>query len=151
MRKSTNTFKWGCTRITTILLCVWVMVTGTSCATLEYEGDVSAPSNKVDVLFALEDIEGPYTVVGKLTARGQANKVSVENIQRNMIRAAMDRGADALVYVSSETSEVPNRNRYEEFRDPEERPDFAPEPTDTVRIVKALLVRYGEDPLKSAP
>jgi hypothetical protein len=127
------------------------VVSGTSCTTLEYEGDVSAPSNKVDVLFALEDIEGPYTIVGKLTARGQANKVSVENIQRKMIRAAMDRGADALVYVSSETSEVPNRNRYEEFRDSEERPDFAPEPTDTVRIVKALLVRYGEDPLPSAP
>lgn len=122
---------------------------GLSCTALEYKGDVYAPSHKVDVLFALEDIEGPYTVIGTLTARAQANKVGVENIQRKMIRAAMDRGADALVYVTSETSEVPNRNRYEEFRDPEERPGFGPEPTDKVRIIKALLVRYGENPLSA--
>ncbi|GMV93077.1 MAG: hypothetical protein AMXMBFR82_28550 [Candidatus Hydrogenedentota bacterium] len=131
------------------LLFAGLLCGGLSCTTLEYKGDVFAPSDKVDVLFALEDIEGPYTVIGNLTARAQANKVGVEKIQRKMIRAAMDRGADALVYVTSETSEVPNRNRYEEFRDPEERPRFGPEPTDKVRIIKALLVRYGEDLLGS--
>ncbi len=133
------------------LACVVLAVYGSSCTTLEYDGDVFAPSDKVDVLFALEDIEQPYTVIGKLTARAQANKVGVERMQKKMIRAAMDRGADALVYVSSNKSEVPNTDRYQEFRDPDDRPEFGPAPTDTVRIVKALLVRYGKETKKTMP
>lgn len=122
-----------------------------SCTTLDYRGDVRAPSDKVDVLFALEDIEQPYTVMGRLTTRAQAGKTGVESMQRKMIRAALDRGADAIVYVSSEKVDVPNRDLGQEFRDPEDRPDFGPAPTDTVRTIEALLVCYGEDPVKMAP
>lgn len=122
-----------------------------SCTTLEYRGDVRAPSNKVDVLFALDDIEPPYTVMGTLTARAQENKTGVERMQRKMIRAALDRGADAIVYLSTKKTDVPNRDLGQEFRDPEDRPDIGPAPTDAVRTIEALLIHYGEDPLKAAP
>ena len=134
-----------------VVACLVGVFAVSACTTLEYHGDNHAPSDKVDVLFALEDIEQPYTVMGRLTARAQANKTGVERMQRKLIRAAMDRGADAIVYVSSEKAEVPNRDRSQEFRDPEQRPDFGPAPTDTVRIIEALLVQYGEDPTKTAP
>lgn len=123
-----------------------LMLLAASCTTIRYSGSVVAPSDKVDIFFALEDIERPYTVMGEMSAHAQANKVSVERMQRKLIEAAMDRGADALVYVSSEKSEVPNTDYYQQFRDPDERMEFGPPPTDTVRIVKALLVKYGELP-----
>lgn len=135
----------------TPIACVLLAICGSSCTTLEYDGDVLAPSDKVDIFFALEDITQPYTVIGKLTARAQANKVGVERMQKKMIRAAMDRGADALVYVSSEKSDVPNTDRYQEFRNPDNRPEFGPAPTDTVRTIKALLVRYGKETKKTTP
>jgi hypothetical protein len=121
-------------------------LTAMSCTTVDYKGDVLAPSDKVDVFFALEDIEQPHRVFGELKAHAQANKVGVERMQRKIVRAALDRGADALVYLTSETSEVQNHDLYQEFRDSEERPEFGPPESDTVRIVKALLVKYGEPP-----
>lgn len=129
----------------------FVALAAASCTTLEYRGDVLAPSDKVDIFFALEDIETPHYVIGELKAHAQANKVNVERMQRKMVRAAMDRGADALVYVSSETSEVQNRDLYQEFRDSERRPEFAPDESDTVRIIKALLVKHGEAPAPASP
>ena len=117
-----------------------------SCTTVEYEGTTVAPSDKVDIFFALEDIGKPYTVMGPMKAHAQANKVSIERMQKKMVKEAMGRGADALVYLSDETSDVRNRDYYQDFRSADERPEFGPPPTDTVRIIKALLVKYGEAP-----
>lgn len=128
-----------------------VALAAASCTTIEYGGDVLAPSDKVDVFFALEDIDQPHRVMGELKAHAQAKTVGAERMQRKMVRAALDRGADALVYLTSETSEVQNRDLYQEFRDSEERPEFAPPESDTVRIIKALLVKYGEPPAPAGP
>lgn len=114
-----------------------------SCTTLTYEGETFEPSDTVDVYFAMADVAQPYVVIGEVAAYAQAGAVSVERMQRVIVKAALERGADGLVYDSTELTTVPNRDYAQEFRDPEERPAFGPAPYNRVRSVKARLIKYS--------
>lgn len=71
-----------------------------SCATkISYLGNVSAPTQNVDVFVDRSTIKKPYTVVGKGYVEQWFNaSISLNKIQAKTIAKAKSKGADAILF-----------------------------------------------------
>ena len=75
------------------------------CATTEYLGKSYAPTSHVDIYFATADIHRPYEVMGEAKTEG-SEYMSFENIEQQLVKDAMARGADAVLIEGMDTVTV---------------------------------------------
>ena len=86
------------------LACVSLAAILGGCVNTDYVGESYPPTSQVDVYYAMEDVNRPHVVMGKITASamdGWDSSAMVEELKSQ----AMAKGADALVImdVHSET------------------------------------------------
>ena len=93
--------------------------------TIYYLGDTYESSNSLQVFYDEEEVEGAYTVMGKMTT-DKSRKYKQEQVKEKMIRKAQQFGADAIIfsdfYVMRLESEKEDR-----------------------LVIKAKLIRYYEN------
>lgn len=65
--------------------------------TVYYLGDTYESSNSLQVFYDEEEVEGPYTVMGKMTT-DKSRKYKPEPVKEKMIRKAQQYGADAIIF-----------------------------------------------------
>lgn len=79
---------------TTIAALTILLLVG--CAYTEYSGKDFAPTTRVEVFFAANQIAKKYTVMGEAKTEG-GQDMSFETIERQMVKDAMAKGADAIL------------------------------------------------------
>jgi hypothetical protein len=72
---------------------------GAGCVNTDYSGMAFAPTDQIDVYFADDAIEFDYAVMGRAKAESP-NTVSYEKMERNLVKAAMANGADAIIILN---------------------------------------------------
>jgi hypothetical protein len=92
---------------------------------VHYVGDTFSPREQVDTYYDKADIESDYKTMGHLISVEFVSNKMLRDIQRDMIREAQKRGADAIVFAPFEIS-ADQRN------------------SDDLRL-KAQLIRYTLD------
>jgi hypothetical protein len=78
--------------VAVIVLTFWVF----GCVHVNYVGKSFEPSNNVDVFYSEKEIAKEYMVIGHAISAGQIF-VSVDKLQRNVIKKAKTKGADAVL------------------------------------------------------
>jgi hypothetical protein len=75
------------------------------CVNTDYVGESYAPTTQVDVYYAMEDVEKPHVVMGKITATAMDGWDSSEMVEE-LKSQAMAKGADGLVIMGVHTDVV---------------------------------------------
>ena len=75
------------------------------CAQTDYLGKTYAPTSHVDVFFSVTDITRQYEVMGEAKTEG-TDYLTFENIEEQLVKDAMARGADAVLIEGMETVTV---------------------------------------------
>ena len=65
-----------------------------SCIPIDYIGDTYPPTDNVEVFYSEKDIVKHYVVFGHILG----SKASVNNIQNELKKEAMKRGADGIIF-----------------------------------------------------
>jgi uncharacterized protein YbjQ (UPF0145 family) len=84
-----------------ILAAVLLLVTG--CTKIDYVGKEYPQTTDVEIFFSLEDVNREYEVMGHLTATADADMVSAEKMQEDILKKAREKGADAVVILGLDT------------------------------------------------
>ena len=87
-----------------ILLLIVILALG--CASVNYVGRESEPTNQVDIYYSKEEVGKDYTVLGHAIGSGTFG-ASNEKIQNKLIEEAKRRGADAIIITGLGKSHVP--------------------------------------------
>lgn len=80
-----------------ITLCVFL-----SCAVTDYVGKIYSPTDHVDIFFSKNEIKRPFEIMGKIRAEGGDMLMTFEQMEQNLVKEAMSRGADGIVIESME-------------------------------------------------
>ena len=75
------------------------------CATVDYVGETSAPTKHTDMYFDAKDVPRPYKVMGQMTLQEHEFADSQE-MQADMKKEAMARGADAILFTGLQKIET---------------------------------------------
>jgi hypothetical protein len=73
------------------------------CTKIDYVGKEYPPTTDVEIFFSLDDVEREYEVMGHLTATADADMVSAEKMQEDILKKAREKGADAVVILGLDT------------------------------------------------
>ncbi len=126
--------------------CFTVLIVGaavvSSCTTIQYEGDNRAPTAKVDVYNSAKEVTRPFAVLGQIKASAQANRVHESRMRERIVEEARKRGAEGVIFLSTEVGLVVNHDYFEESQMRDRRAEFSGPDYDRVRIVKAELIAY---------
>ena len=82
--------------IRNLALCALILFIS-GCATVDYVGETYAPTNHVDMYFDAKDIHRPHKVMGQMTV-DDGEYADSQEMQTNMKKEAMARGADAVLF-----------------------------------------------------
>ncbi len=96
-----------------LALCAWVLF-ASGCATVDYVGDTYAPTDRVDMYFAAQDIHRPYKVMGQMTL-GEDAFTSAESMQADLKKEAMARGADAILFSGMQRVQTGSTTQWQDF------------------------------------
>jgi len=67
---------------------------------MHYLGDVSAPTQNVDVYYDEMDIKRDYRVMGQLSSDNENNPtIDLERLRNEMIKTAGEKGADGILFL----------------------------------------------------
>ena len=80
-------------QLSSVFILATLFVVG--CATVNYVGESFAPTTTVDLYFSKESVEKEYTVIGH--AIGSSSFRSNDTIQKELIKEAKRKGADAVL------------------------------------------------------
>lgn len=72
------------------------------CASTDYVGKTYPETTNVDVFFSAEDVEREYEVMGQAKTEG-GEYMSFESMQKQLVKDAMKRGADAIIIEGLDT------------------------------------------------
>lgn len=75
------------------------------CASVDYVGETYAPTDYVDMYFDAQDIHRPHKVMGQLTL-DEGEYTDSQDMQAEMKKEAMARGADAVLFTGLRTIET---------------------------------------------
>ena len=79
-----------------VLLAAAALLLAAGCTKIDYVGKEFSPTVDVDIFFALDDVEREYDVMGHVTATAD-DMVSAEEMQKEILKKAREKGADAVV------------------------------------------------------
>jgi len=83
------------------------------CTKIDYVGREYPPTTHADIFFSLDDVEREYTVMGHITATAD-DFVGAEKMQEEMLKKALEKGADALVILGLELYSAGEKTTYSE-------------------------------------
>jgi hypothetical protein len=131
---------------TAVAICAAVL---SACVSVDYMGRSYAPTEHVDVFYALDQVRRPYEVMGRAEARADAG-VEMQKFEDGLVAEARKRGADAIVIEDSAlvVSGENTSTRGSTFpREPGKKkkwyePDYVEESTTTVTRERVILTRF---------
>jgi hypothetical protein len=84
-----------------------------SCTKIDYIGQEFPPTTQVDMYFSQADIERDYTVMGSVVATA-TDIVSSEKMQKDIIKKAREKGADAVIFEGLDRYQAGSTSSYTE-------------------------------------
>ena len=75
------------------------------CVSTDYIGKTYAPTAHVDVFFHEEEISPPHELMGRIRAEAP-DLLTFEQMEQQLVKEAMEHGADAIVILGMDTVEV---------------------------------------------
>ncbi|SYZ72181.1 conserved hypothetical protein [Candidatus Zixiibacteriota bacterium] len=121
-----------------------------SCTKIDYIGQEYPPTTQVDMFFAPSDVEQDYTVMGTLVATA-ADIVSSEKMQKDIIKKAKEKGADAVIfedldrYQSGTTSSYTETTKHEKDKKGKDKTvttGTQSSSTEEKKQIKATFIKY---------
>ena len=79
-----------------ISLLVLALFVGACAERVDYVGTSYAPTTHVDLYFSEADVEEDYVVMGRAIAHAGTN-VSTEELQKDLLEEAQEKGADGVI------------------------------------------------------
>jgi hypothetical protein len=121
-----------------------------ACVSVDYMGRSYAPTEHVDVHYAMDQVRRPYEVMGRAEARADSG-VEMRKFEEELVKEARKRGADAIVIedsalvVSGENTSTsgttfprePGKKKKKWYE-----PDYVEESTTTVTHERIIITRF---------
>jgi len=120
------------------------------CTKIDFVGEEYTPTTHVDLFFSEEDVSREYKVMGHIVATAD-DAVSAEKMQKDMMKKAMEKGADGIVILGLEKYQAGEKTQYTETTEEGTTKKGNPKTTTTAtsttsteekKQIKAILVKY---------
>ncbi len=85
----------------TALIAMVLIILFAGCTKIDYVGEEYPPTTRVDLFFAMDDIERDYKIMGHIVASAD-DIVSAGKMQEKIMEEARKKGADAVVILGLE-------------------------------------------------
>ena len=85
------------------MLVLLVVIINSCSPTINYLGDVYAPSDSIDTYYSPNDIDVEFKVMGQIQNELDYGSTSLRRVQDKMIEEAMKVGADGILFLNFET------------------------------------------------
>jgi hypothetical protein len=90
---------------TILIISFFALLIAVSCTTTDYVGKTYSKTDSVELYFNKDEVNRPYEVMGQIKAEAP-EALKFEDMEQQLVKDAMEKGADAILIEELKTVEV---------------------------------------------